>query len=149
LENSVKRTALVATLALVALSPAAAFAGAGGGSRAISATYSAFGGATTPAAAFNAFNVTCQTPGVGDCFDFSTVKGEKTVVITAKDGSGTPVGLQVFTDGDFQTQTGYCGTATLTVSPKIATQVSVRVVASTDCAALPTSGTLTAVISKK
>ena len=144
-----KRIALVVTLALVAVSPAVAQAGGKAGTRTVTASYSGFGGANTPAAAFNAFNLSCTTVGVGDCFDFSTVKGEKTVVITATDGTGTPVGLQVFTDGDFQTQQGYCGTATVTVSPKVATPISVRVVASADCAALPTSGTLTAVISKK
>jgi hypothetical protein len=145
----VKRTALIATLALVAVTPAVAHAGPKASKRTVSFDYSGFGGATTPAASFNAFNLTCTTAGFGDCFDFSTKKGEKTVVISATDGSGTPVGLQVFTDGDFQTVQTFCGTTTLTVSPKVATPVSVRVVGSSDCAALPTSGTIAAVITNK
>jgi hypothetical protein len=145
----VKRTALVATLALVVVTPAIAHAGGKGGSRTVTASYSGFGGASVPVGSINMFNLTCGAAGVGDCFDFSTVKGEKTVVISATDDSGTPVGLQVFTDDDFQAVETYCGTATLTVSPKAATPVSVRPVLSDACAGVPTSGTLTAVITKK
>ena len=140
-----KRTALVATLALVAVSPAVAHAAPKAGKRTITATYSGFYGTSNPAFSFN---LNC-TGGVGDCWTFSTVKGEKTVAISATDNSGTPVGLQVFTDGDFQSVQTYCGTATITVSPKTATSVDVRPVVTDACAGVPTNGTLTAVITKK
>jgi hypothetical protein len=145
----VKRTALVATLALVAVSPAVAHAAPKASKRTLTATYSSFGGASVPVGSLNLYNLTCTQAGVGECWDFSTVKGEKTVVISATDNSGTPVGLQVFTDDDFQGVETYCGTATITVSPKAATPVSVRPVLSDACAGVPTSGTLTAVITNK
>jgi hypothetical protein len=145
LENTVKRTALVATLALVAVTPAVAHAAPKPTKRTVTASYSGFYGTSNPAFAFNA---NC-TGGVGDCWNFTTVKGEKTVVISAKDNSGTPTGLQVFTDDDFQGVQTYCGTATITVSPKTPTPVSVRPVLTDSCAGVPTNGTLTAVITNK
>ena len=140
-----KRTAVLATLALVAVSPAVANAGTKGGARTLTATYSGAYGASTPAASFN----TNCTGGVGDCWQFSTVKGEKSVTITAKDSTGTPTGLQVFTDADFQSVQTFCGTAKISVSPKVATTVDVRPALATDCQSVPTNGVLTAVITKK
>ncbi|MDT7571020.1 MAG: hypothetical protein QOE05_1194 [Actinomycetota bacterium] len=140
-----KRTAVLVTLALVAVSPAVAHAAPKAKSRTLTATYSGFYGTSNPAFSFNS---NC-TGGVGDCFDFSTVKGEKTVVISATDDNGMSVGLQVFTDDDFQGVQTYCGTATITVSPKAATPVSVRPVLTDSCAGVPTSGTLKAVLSTK
>ena len=141
-----KRTALLVTAALVAVTPLAANAApAKATKRTITATYAGALGASTPAASFNS---NCSG-GVGDCMEFSTVKGEKTVTITAVDGSGTPVGLQVFTDEDFQTVATYCGKATIAVSPKSATAVSVRPALASDCKALPTQGTITAVITTR
>jgi hypothetical protein len=140
----VKRTALLATLALVAVTPAVAHA-APKGSRTLTFSYSGAQGATTPAVDFNS---NCSG-GVGDCWEFSTLKGEKSVTITATDSSGTPTGLQVFTDGDFQTVATSCGTTTLTVSPKASTQISVRAAYSTECTGIPTNGTMKAVITKK
>jgi hypothetical protein len=145
LENTVKRTALVATLALVAVTPAIAHAAPKATKRTITATYSGFQGTSNPAFSVNS---NCSG-GVGDCFDFSTVKGEKTVVISVKDNSGTPTGLQVWTDGDFNGVQVVCGTATITVSPKTPTPVSVRPVLTDSCAGIPTSGTLTAVVTSK
>lgn len=139
-----KRTALLATLALVVVSPAIAQA-KGPATRTVTATYSGFSGASSAAVSFNA---NCSG-GVGDCFDFSTVKGEHKVVITVADNTGTPVGLQVFQGGDFQSVETFCGTATIALSPKAANEISVRQVATPDCAAMPTSGTIKAVISKK
>jgi hypothetical protein len=141
----VKRTALVATLALVAVTPAVAHAAPKASKRTLTATYSGFYGTSNPAFSFN---LNC-TGGVGDCFDFTTVKGEKTVVISATDDSGTPVGLQVYSDEDFQNVQTYCGTATITVSPKAPTPVSVRPVVTESCAGVPTNGTMTAVITNK
>lgn len=139
-----KRTALIAAAALVAVTPALAHA-APKGVRTVTATYTGFQGTSNPAFSLN---LNCSG-GVGDCFDFSTVKGEKTVVISAKDNSGMPVGLQVFTDDDFQSVQAYCGTATINVSPKSPTPVSVRPVVTESCAGVPTEGTLTALIRKK
>jgi hypothetical protein len=141
----VKRTALIATLAIVAVTPAMAHAGPKASKRTLTATYQGFQGTSNPAFSFNS---NCSG-GVGDCFDFSTVKGEKTVVITATDNSGMPVGMQVFTDEDFQGVETYCGTATITVSPKTPTPVSVRPVLTDACAGVPTQGTLKAVITNK
>lgn len=138
-----KRTALLATLALMAISPAVAQA-AGSSTRTVMASYTGFGGGSSPVASFN---VNCSGK-VGDCFDFATMKGENKVVITATDNSGRPVGLQVFLGGDFQSVQTFCGTTTVDVSPKAANQVSVRQVVTPDCAGIPTSGTIKAVISK-
>jgi len=140
-----KRIAVVAAAALVAAGPAIAHAAPKASKRTVSYSYSNPVGFTTPAA--NAA-LKCNAPITG-CWDFSTVKGEKTVAISATDNSGTPVGLQVFTDGDFQSVQTYCGTATITVSPKTATSVDVRPVVTDACAGVPTNGTLTAVITKK
>ena len=140
-----KRTAVVAMLALVAVSPAVAHAAPKASKRTVTASYDGFYGTSNPAFSFNA---NC-TGGVGDCWDFTTVKGEKTVVISAKDDNGMQVGLQVYLDDDFQSVETYCGTATITVSPKTPTPVSVRPVVADSCAGVPTSGTLTAVITNK
>ena len=141
-----KRTALVAALALVAVSPALAHAAPKASKRTITFDYSNPVGLTSPAANV-ALN--CNGP-IGGCWDFTTHKGEKTVTVSAKDSTGTPVGLQIFTDDDYagNVQT-FCGTGTITVSPKTATQVGVRAAFDPTCAGLPTSGTFTAVITNK
>jgi hypothetical protein len=142
----VKRTALLATFALVAVTPAIALA-APAKSRTISSTYTGAPGVSITAGAGAALG--CTGPITG-CWDFNTVKGEKKVTITAADSSGTPVGLQVFTDDDYANNVQFfCGTATIEVSPKAATQVGVRVANDPSCAALPTTGKLTAVITNK
>ena len=137
------RTALLATLALVAVSPAVAHAAPSKGSRTITMDYTGALGASAQGAGFNS---NCSF-GVGDCMEFSTVKGEKTITFKVADPAGA-VGIQVFTDEDFNSVQLFCGTGTLTVSPKSATPVSVRP-ALGECAGQPTKGTITAVITKK
>jgi hypothetical protein len=141
----VKRTALIAAVALVAVSPTLAHAGTKASKRTITSAYSNPVGASTPAANV-ALN--CNAPITG-CWDFNTVKGEKTVVVTAKDSTGTPIGLQVFTDDDYNSVQTFCGTGTITVSPKHPAAVSVRAAFDPSCAAVPTSGTFTAVITNR
>jgi hypothetical protein len=141
----VKRTALLATLALVAVSPTLAHAAPKASKRTITFDYASPVGLTTPAANV-ALN--CNGP-ITACWDFTTVKGEKAVAVSAKDSTGTPVGLQVFTDDDYNSVQTFCGTGSITVSPKAATSVSVRVAVDPTCAGIPTNGTLTAVITNK
>ncbi|MBK5307637.1 MAG: hypothetical protein JJD92_13180 [Frankiaceae bacterium] len=141
-----KRTALIATLALVAVSPAVAHAKpAKASKRTLTFSYSNPVGITSPAAN-GALN--CQGP-MAACWDFTTVKGEKTVAVSAKDSTGTPIGLQVFTDDTYDSVQTFCGSGTITVSAKSATPVSVRAAFDPSCQALPTSGTFTAVITNK
>jgi hypothetical protein len=143
----VKRTALVAALALIAVGPAVAHAGPKASKRTLTATYQhpvAVSVTTGLGATLN-----CTGPMAG-CWEFSTVKGEKTVTISAKDSTGTPTGLQIFTDDDYANNVQFfCGTGTITVSPKVATPVGVRIAFDPSCAGVPTSGTLTAVITNK
>ena len=140
-----KRTALLAVLAVVAVSPAVAHAAPAKGKRTLTYAYSGAVGVSTPAVSGA---LKCQS-GMNACWDFSTVKGEKTVTITAKDSTGTPIGLQVYTGDDYAgTVETICGTGVLSVSPKAVTTVSVRPALSASCAALPTNGTLTAVITR-
>jgi hypothetical protein len=143
----VKRTALLATLALVAVSPAMAHAAPKSGPRTLTSPYSGPVGVSVTSGLGGALN--CTGPLAG-CWDFTTVKGEKTVTISAKDSTGTPIGLQIFTDDDYANNVQFfCGTGKITVSPKAATAVGVRIAVDAGCAAIPTSGTLTAVIAKK
>jgi hypothetical protein len=144
----VKRTALLATLALVAVTPAIASAApAKPTSRTITSDYTIAPGISAADGAGAALG--CTGPITG-CWDFTTVKGEKTVTITADDETGTPVGLQVFTDDDYAGNVQFfCGTATITVSPKAGTQVGVRVAQDPSCSAVATTGTLKAVITNR
>lgn len=142
-----KRTAIVATLALVAVTPAMAHAAPKASKRTITSTYShpvALSVTTGLGVTLN-----CTGPMAG-CWEFNTVKGEKTVTISATDSTGTPTGLQIFTDDDYANNVQFfCGTGTITVSPKAATQVGVRIAVDPNCGGLSTSGTLTAVITNK
>jgi hypothetical protein len=144
----VKRTALVATLALVAVTPAIAHAAPPKAPKATKRTvtldYKGALGLSSPAVAFNS---NCSA-GIGDCMEFTTVKGEKTITFSAVDQTGQPVGIQVFTDDDFNSVQTLCGSGTLTVSPKTPTAVSVRPAYST-CTGQPTTGTITAVITNR
>jgi hypothetical protein len=143
----VKRTALLATVALVAVTPAVAHAAPKAKQRTITSPYSGPVGVSVTAGLGGALN--CTGPLAG-CWDFTTVKGEKTVTISAKDSTGTPVGLQIFTDDDYANNVQFfCGTGSITVSPKAATSVGVRIAVDPSCAGIPTSGTLTAVIRTK
>lgn len=138
-----KRTALVATLALVAVSPAVAHAAPKPAKRTVTLDYTGALGASVAGASFNS---NCSG-GIGDCMELTTVKGEKSITLTAADATGQQVGIQVFTDGDFNTVQLLCGTGTVTVNPKSATPVSVRPAVGA-CTGEPTKGTITAVISK-
>lgn len=142
-----KRTALLAAAALVAATPALASAApAKASKRTVTSTYQGFLAFTVVDGASGALN--CQ--GSGPCWDFETKKGEKTVVISAKDATGAPVPLQVFTNDDYEgTVQNFCGTGTLTVSPKAPSVVSVRTAVSGVCQGVATQGTLTAVITNK
>jgi hypothetical protein len=142
----VKRTALILTLVALAVSPAAAQAGTKGGTRTLSSTYSSAQGGTVDGV--GSFNSNCSG-GVGTCWNFSTVKGETSIAFSVKDSTGTPVAIQVFTGGDFNSVVTYCGAGTLDISPKHVEAVSVRPAQSPTCKALATSGTITAVLSKK
>ncbi|HVE74932.1 MAG TPA: hypothetical protein VNA30_07610, partial [Mycobacteriales bacterium] len=83
------------------------------------------------------FGATCALP---RCWDFETVKGEKSVTITAKDATGTPISLHTRLDADNSTMVYNCGTAPLKISPKSAHTISVYPAFSAQCQALPTQG---------
>ncbi|HVE73465.1 MAG TPA: hypothetical protein VNA30_00005, partial [Mycobacteriales bacterium] len=81
------------------------------------------------------------------CFNFDTLKGEKSVTITAKDTTGTPTGMQVWVDGEYDPGvTHHCGTAAIKVSTKSAHAVSVRPAIAPACGGVATKGVMTAVI---
>ncbi|HVE73466.1 MAG TPA: hypothetical protein VNA30_00010 [Mycobacteriales bacterium] len=84
--------------------------------------------------------------GLPMCFELDTVKGEKSVAVSAKDTTGTPTGIQVWIDDDYDTVTTHCGSAAITVSPKSAHVVSIRPAIAPACAAVATKGVLTAVV---
>lgn len=142
-----KRTALLTSLALVALTPAVAGAAASPASRTLTYSYQGFQAAHADGVGSTSLENPCAA--IDSCWDFSTIKGEKTVKVTMVDSSGQAAGFQVFVDGDYPGVQAFCGTGSITVSPKSSASVSVRPTASSACAALPTSGTLTAVITKK
>lgn len=140
-----KRTALLAAAALVAVTPALASA-APKGPRTLSYDYQGFQAVHSSAVGSGSLEDPCAA--VDSCWDFTTVKGEKTIKLTIADGTGA-AGFQVWTDDDYTgTVTTFCGTGEIKVSPKTAAAISVRPSASPDCQAVPTSGTLTAVITK-
>jgi hypothetical protein len=145
----VKRSlALLAAVAVVATPLAASAAPAPKApkktTRTVTFDYTAFtAGSVSVAASFSLNN--CDLP--GQCFDFDTVKGEKTVKLSAVDGTGQPVAMQVFTNDDYAGNVvTFCGTGTLKVSAKSANLVSVRMTPSDTCAGLPTEGTVTGTI---
>ena len=142
-----KRTAVLTTLALVALSPAVAHAGVKASTRTLTYDYQGFQAANADGVGSTSAENPCQV--IDSCWDFGTVKGEKTVKITMVDGTGQATGFQVFVDDDYDNNQTFCGTGVITVSPKTAAAVSVRPTISSTCAAVPTSGTLTAVITNK
>ncbi|MDP3714371.1 MAG: hypothetical protein Q8R60_18015 [Mycobacteriales bacterium] len=112
--------------------------------RTVTFDYTAFTAGTVSVAASFSLN-NCDLP--GQCFDFDTVKGEKTVKLSAVDATGLPVAMQVFTNDDYAGNVvTYCGTGTLKVSAKSANLVSVRMTLSDTCAGLPTEGTVTGTI---
>lgn len=138
-----KRSLLVLTAAAVALTPLAATAApAKTTKRTISYDYSGFSNVGTPAAMLNASAVLPTCTATDACWDFTTTKGEKTIEITASDGTG----FQVFTDGTYAGNVqAFCGKGKITVSPRAAHEVSVRP-ALDECGGGLGSGKLTAVI---
>ncbi|MDX6198008.1 MAG: hypothetical protein QOJ79_1159 [Actinomycetota bacterium] len=142
-----KRTALLATVALVAVSPAVAHAGAKASTRTLTYAYQGFQAANADGVGSTSAENPCAV--IDACWDFTTVKGEKTVKVTMVDGSGQAAGFQIFADDDYNSVVTFCGSGVLTVSPKTAASISVRPTISSTCTAVPTSGTLTAVITNK
>lgn len=142
-----KRIALVVTAALVAATPALASAAPGkGAGRTLTHDYQGFVGV-----AVNSGLATALTgcPANDACWDFPTVKGEKTVTLSAKDATGRKVPFQVYLDDDYEgTLQVFCGAGSLKLSPKRAAAVSIRMTASAECDGLPSEGTLTAVVAK-
>jgi hypothetical protein len=136
-----QRTLLVLTTAAVALSPLAASAApVKTTKRTVTFDYTGFTAVGTSGASLN-YDGPCAA--VDACWDFSTNKGEKTLEIKGSDAS---VGFQVWVDDDYEgTVASFCGAGKVTVSAKAAHAVSVRPLLS-DCGGVPTSGTLTAVI---
>ena len=139
-----KRTVLLLTAAAVAVTPLAASAApAKATKRTITYDYSAPGAVGTPAFSLNVSGVAPVCAGADACWDFTTVKGEKTIEIKAADPAA---GFQVWVDGTYaDSVVSFCGKGKVTVSPKSAHEVFVRP-ALDDCGAVNTAGTLTATI---
>lgn len=75
------------------------------------------------------------------CFVLSTLPYEKKVSFTATDATGQEVPVQWDLDGDYDNNTVSCSKGEIPV--RKGTTVEFFFVAGTDCAGLPTSGTLT------
>lgn len=142
-----KRIALLAALAVVAATPAfASAAPAKASKRTITKQYQGFVGAS----AAGASTALTACPANDACWDFETQKGEKTVVLTSKDASGAPAAFQAYVDDDYEGSVqSFCGTGTLTVSPKKAALISIRVAPLAGCQGVPTEGVLTAVLANR
>ena len=143
-----KRAAALVATALVVTCPAFAHAEPSKNSkRTIAQDYQVPLGASV--ADGLAVTLGCVRPAATACWTFTTNKGEKVVRVTAQDATGTPVGLQVFLDGDYDNVQLSCGSATLKVNSRKVTEVQVRVAYDPACQAVATAGTLTAVISNR
>ena len=141
-----KRTVLLLTAAAVAVTPLAASAAPPKPTkRTITFDHDGFSNVGAPGgtAMFNSSSVLPMCDVFDACWDFTTVKGEKTVEISTGDPT---LGFQVWFDGTYadSVQT-FCGKGKITVSPRSAHEVFVRP-ALDDCGGLNTGGTLTAVI---
>lgn len=136
-----KRTVLLLTAAAVAVTPLAASAAPPKPTkRTLTFDYTGFATYGIDGLSLS-WDAPCTV--VDACWDFSTVKGEKTIELAADDPS---VGFQVWTGGDYAgSVVSFCGKGKITVSPKKAQEISVRPFLS-DCGSIPTEGTLTAVI---
>lgn len=139
-----KRTVLLLTAAAVAITPLAASAAPPKPTkRTITFDYDGPSAIGTPAFSLNASGVAPICDGYAGCWDFKTVKGEKTIEISTGDPS---LGFQVWYDGTYaDSVVSFCGKGKVTVSAKSAHEVFVRP-ALDDCGGLNTGGTLTAVI---
>jgi hypothetical protein len=139
-----KRSVLLLAAVAVAATPFTAEAAPGKKPRTLTYEYSgAQAGGHTAIGSFSTENG-CQA--VEACWDFSTVKGEKTIEITATDASGADVGFQVFYDDAYADNVVlFCGKGKISVSPKVAHLVSVRM-SLHDCEGVASEGTLKAVL---
>jgi len=138
-----KRSLLLLTAVAVAVTPVAASAAPKPTKRVITYDYNGPGAIGTPAFSLNVSGVAPICQGMDACWDFETVKGEKTIEIAASDPAA---GFQVWYDGTYaDSVVSFCGKGKVTVSPKNAHEVFVRP-ALDDCGAVNTSGTLTATI---
>jgi hypothetical protein len=139
-----KRSLLVLTAAAVALSPVAASAApAKATKRTITFDYSGFSTIDSPAVLVNFSGVLPVCAAANSCFDFDTVKGEKTIEVVA---SSPNVGIQIWFDNTYAGNVeAFCGKGKIAVSPRTAHTISVRTSMGT-CGGLPTSGKLTATI---
>lgn len=139
-----KRSLLLLTAAAVAVTPLAASAATPKPTkRVITYDYNSPGAIGTPAFSLNVSGVAPICEGAEACWDFETVKGEKTVELSTGDPTK---GFQVWYDGTYaDTVVSFCGKGKITVSPKKAHEIFVRP-ALDDCGGLNTEGTLTATI---
>lgn len=139
-----KRSLLLLTAAAVAVTPVAASAAAPKTTkRVITYDYAGPSAVGTPLLSMNVSGVAPVCSVYEACWDFKTVKGEKTIEIVNSDPT---VGFQVWYDGTYaDSVVSYCGKGKLTVSPKKGHEVYVRPALDT-CGGLPTGGTLTATI---
>lgn len=141
-----KRTALLLAAAAVVASPLAASAEPKPKptKRVLAYEYSGFqAGGASAVGSFSTENG-CQLTQA--CWDFATVKGEKTIELEAEDGTGAPIGIQVFVDDAYADNVVlFCGAGRISVSARTAHLISVRT-SLQDCDGLPTSGTLTATV---
>lgn len=144
-----KRTLTLLASAALAVTPALGGLDAGAApkpkktTRTVTFDYTLFSAATVSVAASTSLN-NCGLP--GQCFEIDTVKGEKTLALSASDASGQAVGFQVFVDDVYDSVVTFCGSGTVKVSPKSGHLVSVRAAVSDLCAGVPTEGTFSATI---
>lgn len=135
------RSLIALTAVAVVLTPLAATAApAKATKRTVTFDYAGFSSVDTPAVSFHS---TAFCAAADSCMEFPTTKGEKTIEIKA---SSATTGIQIWADDTYadSVQT-FCGAGKITVSPKTAHVISVRPSLG-GCGGVPTSGTLTAVI---
>lgn len=145
------RTILLATAAAVVLTPLAAATAAPAPDRTLTFEYS---GATGVDDARVSASLGCAPPvivlnrRVASCARFDTLKGERTLVLTAADGTGAPGGFSVQV-GDAPARV-HCGQATVTL-PRTVTTVSLEpyAVRQPGCTGVVTRGTITATLSRR
>lgn len=140
-----KRLATFAALALLVTVPVASEAAPKRKERTETLSYTAPNGATIAGAAATAG---CGPADIRTCLNVTLTKDEKYIKFSAKDSSGQTVGIQYFageTNDDYQSAAFTCGEGKGTY--KKGGMVSFRIAIDTSCPSLPTSGTLTVVIS--
>lgn len=137
------RSLLLLTAAAVALTPLGASAAPKPTKRVVTFDYTGFSTVDSPAVLFNASGLLPICAVADSCFDFETVKGEKTIEIAASDPT---TGIQIWFDDLYADNVAnFCGKGRISVSPKTAHTISVRPSLGT-CGGPPTEGTLTATV---